>query len=85
MEELNINIPDNGYIKSLFELDEIRDSTANGKTATDMTSRYLASFDGIPRAKIAETEIADSPNKVRRFHYSPFFSKTYLNMANKTV
>lgn len=59
MGDLHSNIPGNGYAKNLYELD-VYDGAEDGTPALkrlEKTSKYLSSFEGIPRAKVMETNV----------------------------
>ena len=60
--DLHSNVPGNGYAKNLYELD-IYDEAEEGTPALKRlkkTSKYLSSFEGIPRAKVMETSLDNS-------------------------
>ena len=65
MGDLALNIPESGYIKSLYELDELNNHSGNGEAVLEKSSQYLTSFDGIPRAKIEETDVSEPMDDVR--------------------
>ena len=62
--DFGMNVSDNGYIKSLYELDEVYSDNGNtkGDSILYKSSKHMGSFDGIPRARIIETEMIE-PSK----------------------
>ena len=80
MEDFGENLPTNGYVKSLIELVNVNEPISSD-TAVNLKTlvKHIGSYEGIPRARVVETEIVNPVDRVSISHFWEALSCSCVN------